>query len=99
MLDDEESTRPRLQSRPDLLPDNAPLTPEDPSNDESPAATPSPETYPGKTQRLEDRSAGKSNAANQIITLLEQMQRPSFGHQGERPQGFCLRYMGQYTAI
>jgi len=102
MLDDEDNKAVRT-SRPDLLPDSATLrsnrdaVPESPDREDD---IQKPDHYPGKLERVEDvPSDVEDSTATEIFSLLEQMQNPSKSASVEFPQGFCLRYMGPYTAI
>ena len=99
---EEEDGKPSITPRPDLLPDQASF----PSTGNLAAAeaektdrSPATEHFPGKLERVEEAADAEANTANQIISLLEQMQKPSVQLFDEVPQGFCLRYMGPYTAI
>nr|CAB3250168.1 golgin subfamily A member 2-like [Phallusia mammillata] len=95
---EEDEVKHRLKSRPDILPANASL-PADEHNAGDNRQN-SSESYPGKSLRLSEESpTEEKNAATEIISLLEQIQKPSYVSQKDRPQGFCLKYMGQYTAI
>ena len=104
LLEDEESKAVQI-SRPDLLPDpatlrshrDAALKNPDSENGEE---IQKPDHYPGKLERVEDvPSDVEETTATEIFSLLEQMQNPSKSASVEVPQGFCLRYMGPYTAI
>ena len=103
MLDEEESSKSVRTSRPDLLPD--PETLRSNSNDATPPSSNLDEEphksdhFPGKLERVDASSEEEDSTATEIISLLAQMQNPSKSASVEFPQGFCLRYMGPYTAI
>ncbi|CAK8674520.1 unnamed protein product [Clavelina lepadiformis] len=93
MLEDDQ----RHQHRPDLLLEHPPQT-STPSADD-PIQNPSPHN-PQRPQDVEKNlNLEENKTANQIMDLLEQIQKPSPADAIEVPQGFCLRYMGPYTAI
>ncbi|XP_078489673.1 golgin subfamily A member 2-like isoform X2 [Ciona intestinalis] len=93
MLEDEEMKQQHI-SRPDILPEDASLPPihHAPTNNQH--------NVPGKLERLETGNTdNETTTANQIVDLIEQMQNPSFMNSDKAPRGFCLRYMGRYTAV
>lgn len=95
MLEDEEG-RPTQGSRPDLLPDLATLPPTITNETKSPPDR--THNLPGKSERIDSQTSDTSTAS-EIINLLEQIQHPSRSNVNDKPRGFCLRYMGPYTAI
>uniref|UniRef100_H2YAR6 Golgin subfamily A conserved domain-containing protein n=1 Tax=Ciona savignyi TaxID=51511 RepID=H2YAR6_CIOSA len=92
MLEDEEARQP---TRPDILPENASL----PSHGKNRLTLDGEKSLPGKLERLDLGTEREDATATQIISLLEQMQKPTFPTPDEAPRGFCLRYSGRYTAV
>ena len=106
----ENGERMTHQNKPDILPDNARMPSIAPHSthssrsdvsqeSKSTASSISRRTSPGKTEKIETEESNKSTA-NEIIALLEQMQGSSNTIDPNHiPHGFCMRYMGRYTAI
>nr|XP_039262672.1 golgin subfamily A member 2-like [Styela clava] len=85
-----------MQEQPDLVPKS------DISRDND-LTTPTRSPVPGHLDKVRTTSESSDNATTtQILTLLEQMQKPidpGVLSKTSIPSGFCMHYIGPYTAI